>query len=30
MAGIRLSFRFYTEYSRFTAKEEREEELYRD
>jgi replicative DNA helicase len=30
MAGIRLSFRFDTEYSRFTAKEEREEELYRD
>ncbi len=30
MAGIRLSFRFDTEYSRFTAKEDREEELYRD
>ncbi len=30
MAGIKLSFRFDTEYSRFTAKEERDEELYRD
>ena len=30
MAGIKLDFRFDTEYSRFVAKEEREEELYRD
>lgn len=30
MAGIRLSYRFDTEYSRFTAKEDRPEDIYND